>query len=501
MTSPQFMKRLREEAKNMIQINSVTSHGNEDLVHYVSGLMKVMGLKVQQQLIMHSLDEISKRQFNVIGTLGDPLVDRKTRKGLLLSSHLDTVPAGMNQNWTETEGDPYRSLIKEGKLYGLGSVDAKVDFLCKLHALEKFREKKLKMPVYLVGTAGNELGVFGSKYLIKSLLLNPKYVFVGAPTELKLVHAHKCLVNYKVSIDYQLMDRDARGFNRKVCLFSQGKSAHSVYPDLGTHAIKQLLDFISLAEQNGFELRFSNIQGGESIHKIPDKAQAEFYLSAHQFEDFKRFYRESNILNKKGNAFRIELWGSGEMGVRFLPEKIFHCILELINSVEKLADELKKKRESDYSPPYSSVSLVYLKQRQGGIDLGFDFSLLPEKDFKGLVDGVEMILKLKMKAVASQYVNFNFSLSKENVNPSLLVSPESEWVQISLECLGGQAESLQKMSFPTEAALYEQSGYNALVYGPGTSYDNSHSPNESCSLEQAEKAIYFYEKVIEKVCL
>ena len=58
------MKRLLEEAKKMIRINSVTTRGNEELANYVVTLLQDRGLKTQLQQVMHSLDEVSKRQFN-----------------------------------------------------------------------------------------------------------------------------------------------------------------------------------------------------------------------------------------------------------------------------------------------------------------------------------------------------------------------------------------------------------------------------------------------------
>src|SRR4051812_43531209 len=133
------MKRLLEEAKRMIRINSVTTHGNEELANYVHGLLHERGLKASLQQVTHSLEGVSKRQFNVIGILGDPLVDKKTRKGLLLNTHLDTVSPGLSENWTETGGDAFSATVRDGKIYGLGSADVKLDFLCKLHALAKFR--------------------------------------------------------------------------------------------------------------------------------------------------------------------------------------------------------------------------------------------------------------------------------------------------------------------------------------------------------------------------
>src|ERR1700674_4813614 len=161
------MNRFIDEASRLIRINSVSARGNEELANYVASLLQDRGLKTHLQQVTHSLEDFSKRQFNVIGILGDPLVDKKIRKGLLLNTHLDTVGPGLLEGWTETGGDPFSATVKDGRIYGLGSADVKLDFLCKLRAVEKFREKKLKMPVYLVGTCGEELGMFGVKYLIK----------------------------------------------------------------------------------------------------------------------------------------------------------------------------------------------------------------------------------------------------------------------------------------------------------------------------------------------
>src|SRR4051812_35221710 len=324
------MKRFLEEARRMIRINSISANGNEEIANYVAALMQDRGLKTHLQHVTHSNESISKRQFNVVGVLGDPLSDRKIRKGLLLNTHLDTVSSGITENWTETGADPFAATIKEGRIFGLGSADVKLDFLCKLHAVEKFREKKLKNPIYLVGTCGEEIGMFGVKYLIKSLSLNPRFVLVGEPSELKVVYAHKCLNLYRVSIGYQLVERDARGFNRRIDLHSFGKSAHGSYPHLGTNAVLQAVDFLRETTESGFELRFTKLEGGDTVNKVPDRASAEFYLTSHQFEDFKRFFRERVRAKGQEKAFRVELGGLGDMGVRFLPDGLFPCVTEVV---------------------------------------------------------------------------------------------------------------------------------------------------------------------------
>ncbi|MFZ9594985.1 MAG: M20 family metallopeptidase [Bdellovibrionia bacterium] len=493
------MKRFLEEAKRMIRIRSVSADGNEEIANYVTALMQDRGLKTQIQHVTHSNEKISKRQFNVIGVLGDPLVDRKIRKGLLLCTHLDTVSPGVYDNWTETGKDPFSAMIKDGKIYGLGSADVKLDFLCKLNAIERFREKKLKNPIYLVGTCGEEIGMFGTKYLIKSNCLNPKYVLVGEPSELKVVYAHKCLNIFKISIGYQLIERDARGFNRRIDLHAFGKSAHSSYPHLGVNAVLASVDFLHRAMEQGFEMRFTRIDGGDTVNKVPDHAVTQFYLTSHQFEDFKRFFREVAQSGLGGKAFRIELGGSGDAGVKFLPEQLLSCVTEIVNFFTRMSDEFGKVQDPTYDPPFSTVNFGQIKQGMGTIEMHFDLRLLPDT----WPEELERTVKSGIQVIAGKYPNLNVAAVRERMNPSLNMGLQDELLQICRQSMHevGIDPVFSKKATSTEAAQFFQAGYPAIVFGPGVSQGNSHSPNEHNIIEHFEKAVHFYEKVIEKVCL
>jgi succinyl-diaminopimelate desuccinylase len=431
--------------------------------------------------------------------LGDPLVDRKIRKGLLLTTHLDTVGPGLSENWTETGGDPFAATVKDGRIFGLGAAEAKLDYLCKVFAAAKFREKKLRMPIYLVGSCGEEAGMFGARYLIKAGTLNPKFVLVGSPTGLKAVYAHKSHLIFRVAISYQQIERDARGFNRRIDLHGFGKAAHAAYPHLGVNAIEDSMAFLQTAADNGFELRFTKFDGGDTVNQVPDRSLMQFYLTSHQFEDFKRFFREIVRAQGKERAFRVELGGVGDTGVRFLPDALFPCLTAVSGFFKGMAADFAKVADAAYDPPHSTISLGRLRQGLSGVTLEFDTRLLPDL----VLDEIEKHVQQGIQKIASGYPNLNVTVSRERVNPGLRMTPEHELVRLCRDTMedAGIAPALDRKSTATEAAQYFQAGYEAVVFGPGASIGNSHSPNESCALAQVEQAVDFYERLIERVCL
>ncbi|OFZ78229.1 MAG: hypothetical protein A2583_02600 [Bdellovibrionales bacterium RIFOXYD1_FULL_53_11] len=493
-----MIKLLHDEARRFIGIKSISSDGNEELANHVISLMHGRGMKTILQHVMHSLDGVTKRQFNAIGILGDPLVDKKTRKGILLVSHLDTCSPGISSNWGGGAGDPFLATTRQGSIYGLGVADAKLDFLCKLHAIEKMRERKLRMPVYLVGTCGKELGMFGSRYLIKSLVLNPKHIVVGDPTGLKTVYAHRSMCVMRVSVGYQLVTRDAKGFNRRIDLHSYGKGTHSADPSLGINAIEQILKFLSVTVDSGFDVRFTSLAGGDLWNKVPDYAKAEFYLTSHQFEDFKRFFKETVQSCGGESAFRVDFGGLGDMGVRFLPDAVFSCVSNVVAFFSNMAEGFRGASDDGFVPPHSTVNFSRLQLKQGCVELYFDFRLSGRQ-----IEELDKQIQLGIKSIASRYSSLNVSSAMELATPGLETTPKQDLPRLCGEAMAaaGIEPGFSKIAAESEAALYSMAGYDAVSFGPGALLGNSRSPDEHIQVDQLEKAALFYEKLIERTCL
>lgn len=130
----------------------------------------------------------AKRHLNNIW-VQNKLFD-SNKKTILLNSHHDTVKP--NKGYTI---DPFESLVKGGKLYGLGSNDAGASLVSLIATFLHFYEKKyLNFNLLFVASAEEEIS---GKEGIESLLpLLPKIEFgiVGEPTQMQMAVAERGLI-------------------------------------------------------------------------------------------------------------------------------------------------------------------------------------------------------------------------------------------------------------------------------------------------------------------
>ena len=114
-----------------------------------------------------------KNRANLVIQLKSPLPEKEKKPALLLIAHLDT--AAIQGDWTVT---PVKATLKDGKIYGLGSRDAKNYAAINLTLLTHFAKQKdsLNRDLVFLFTADEEAGSeMGLKYLFEK---NPS-IFKG----------------------------------------------------------------------------------------------------------------------------------------------------------------------------------------------------------------------------------------------------------------------------------------------------------------------------------
>ncbi|MBL8068941.1 MAG: M20/M25/M40 family metallo-hydrolase [Armatimonadetes bacterium] len=148
--------------RNLVSIPSV-SHNEGEISEFIAAHLRRSGAEVSR----HGLNVIAK-------TAGKPR--------LLLNTHFDTVPP--NDAWTR---DPWTADVVDGRVYGLGSNDAKgcaaamLATFCSLHDVPGLAI--LLSPEEETGGQGTEVAW---PYLRDDLGWRPKGVIVGEPTGLQI---------------------------------------------------------------------------------------------------------------------------------------------------------------------------------------------------------------------------------------------------------------------------------------------------------------------------
>src|SRR2546427_539188 len=227
-----------ELARTLIGANTVSSQGTRQAADLLQTLWEHAGLPVRRQVV----EEVH------VNILGGPGFDVTGEGGVLLVTHLDTVPPGPLERW---HSDPWMLTERDGFLDGLGVADVKLDALCKAEAARRVQGRRARRPFWLLGTFGEEVGLRGSRHFAGSELfreVSPTQVLCGEPSELRIISAHK---GYAV-VRCTIRDRKARPVNSEGPGIEQlqfaGKAAHSSTPHLGDNAILKALEWVKTLE-------------------------------------------------------------------------------------------------------------------------------------------------------------------------------------------------------------------------------------------------------------
>ncbi len=191
-------------------------------------------------------------------------VDAGAKETLLLEAHLDTVHAdGMTF-------DPFKPVVKDGKLYGRGSCDTKGSIAAFLHAVTSLLEggKKLSKNIRFLFVSDEEYRFSGAEAAIRKGL-RASFGIAGEPTNCSIVRAHKGVTRWKIK--------------------TKGISAHSAYPDRGKNAIYLMSEIVKQIENYASELARQKshailgpatisvgvIEGGKAVNVVPDSCWIE----------------------------------------------------------------------------------------------------------------------------------------------------------------------------------------------------------------------------------
>lgn len=192
---------------------------------------------------------------------------------LLISSHMDVVPAGAEADWSRP---PFAADYEDGRIWGRGSTDMKGSTAAQLHALKAVAE--LGEPpggdVYIACTVDDETaGEWGMKYLVEHGFkelgwAKPAFHILGEPTSLQVVSSFKGRLWIEIKL--------------------RGKAAHGGNPERGVNAIDQMIRLTDairpLLQKHDHPLvgpdtfNLGVIEGGQQVNMVPEFCRARIDL-------------------------------------------------------------------------------------------------------------------------------------------------------------------------------------------------------------------------------
>ncbi|HNV36882.1 MAG TPA: M20 family metallo-hydrolase [Rectinema sp.] len=165
----------------------------------------------------------SKLRPNLVATIPG----RRVEGPLWIMSHLDVVPEGELSSW---ESDPWKVVVKDGKLYGRGVEDNQQGIVSSVFAALAFVKQGIipERTIKLLFIADEEVGSkFGIQYLLENHSLFGKDDIIVVPdggsadgTEIEVAEKNICWLKIR----------------------TKGKQTHAAMPDKGANALLAACD-------------------------------------------------------------------------------------------------------------------------------------------------------------------------------------------------------------------------------------------------------------------
>jgi acetylornithine deacetylase len=241
-----------------------TSHlSNLPLVDFLADYLDRPGVRVERNLSPDG------RKANLVVQAGP---ERTDRTGLVLSGHMDVVPA-LEPEW---RSDPFSLTDIDGGYAARGAADMKGFLALAATRVAALDPATAARPLVLLFTYDEEIGTLGARRFAETWKAErlPREVIIGEPTGLRVVRAHKGMLRLRLSFT--------------------GQAAHSGYPHLGRNAIEPAARaVVALAElQQRLEterpahadqfpdvpfaaINVGTIAGGSAVNVIPDRCEVQ----------------------------------------------------------------------------------------------------------------------------------------------------------------------------------------------------------------------------------
>lgn len=247
--------------KRLVAFDTTSRNSNLELIDFIRAYLADLGV---ESVLVHDDPGTKANLFATIGPADRP--------GICLSGHTDVVPVD-GQDWSS---DPFEAVVRDGRLYGRGTVDMKGFVGVVLALVPEFVARPLATPLHLAFSYDEEVGCLGVRRMLEDMrgwAVRPIGCIVGEPSRMRVVVAHKG--------------------NRRTRCRVKGRACHSSLAPQGVNAIEVAAEIVShlrsmartfIAEgpfDPAFDVPFTTlntgrIRGGTAMNIVAEECWFEF---------------------------------------------------------------------------------------------------------------------------------------------------------------------------------------------------------------------------------
>jgi len=213
-TTPITYELIRNRAKAM----------EKDTTRFLADLVRTQSFSSKEKNVIAVIKkEMQKIGFdgiridglgNIIGRIG------KGKRVIAFDGHVDTVYPGDLSQW---KFDPFKPIVKDGKIWGRGTVDQKGGVATMIHAGKLIKELGVNDQFTVLFTATvmeEDCDGLCWQYLLNVEKLKPELVVITEPTNLNIYRGHRGRMEIRVEV--------------------KGRSCHGSAPERGDNAIYKI---------------------------------------------------------------------------------------------------------------------------------------------------------------------------------------------------------------------------------------------------------------------
>ncbi len=295
----------------LISIPTVNPPGEnyERIVEVLEKRLKALGLSTRRYLTPPTVLKKYKIEKNSPRITLIARWDVGAKKTLHINGHYDVVP--VTSNW---KTNPFKPVIKNGKLFGRGAEDMKSDIACIIFAVEAIKSQGLKPNVNIEFSFVPDEesgGMTGLGYLVSKNILKPDYALGEGYWQDYVSIGNKGVLWLKIEVK----GRSCHGSSpyKGINAFEKMLEVADAIKKLGKVISKRKTKFATLDKRDRYATLVlgGEMKGGLKVNVVPDKAVFTIDRRVLPEEDLNKAEKEIRDavekLKKKDKSLKVKI--------------------------------------------------------------------------------------------------------------------------------------------------------------------------------------------------